>query len=92
MCRGAVVPERLASASSFAERQVPLIEQFVQDGGGLLVGGLGWSYDQQGGADRGWATEPYAADELGAPFGFAFTTDAFDFDENKPIKLLSGDE
>ena len=78
--------------AGFAERQVPLIEQFVQDGGGLLVGGLGWSYDQQGGADRGWATEPYAADELGAPFGFAFTTDAFDFDENKPIRLLSGDE
>ena len=31
------------------------------------------------------AVDPYAPTELGAPFGFAFTTDAFQFDRNEPI-------
>lgn len=79
------------SPADFASRQVPLIEQFVEYGGGLLVGGVGWSYEQQGGPDGSWSTRPYAADELGVPFGFAFTTDAFQFEGNKPINLLSGD-
>ncbi len=74
----------------FVSRHVPVIEQFVEDGGGLLVGGLGWSYDQQGGPDGGWATAPYAADQLGAPFGFSFTTDAFGFDLTRPIVLQPG--
>jgi hypothetical protein len=72
----------------FAERQVPIIVQFVKQGGGLLVGGLGWSYAQQGPRS---ATERYAADELGEPFGFKFTKDAFAFDKDQPIWLLSGE-
>ena len=35
--------------AEFADWHVPLIEDFVRRGGGLLVGGLGWSYAQQGG-------------------------------------------
>jgi hypothetical protein len=35
--------------AEFADWHVGLIEDFVQSGGGLLVGGLGWSYAQQGG-------------------------------------------
>jgi hypothetical protein len=69
--------------ADFAGRHVPLIERFVRDGGGLLVGGLGWSYAQQG------PEGPYAADELGQPFGFAFTQDAFDGNRDKPIALLT---
>jgi hypothetical protein len=61
---------------------VPLIERFVKDGGGLLVGGLGWSYAQQG-PDR-----PYAADELGKPFGFKFSLNAFEANPKQPIPLL----
>jgi hypothetical protein len=76
--------------ADFATRHVPLIANFVRAGGGLLVGGLGWSYAQQGGPQGGDATTPYAADELGKPFGFRFTTDAFDSDRNKPITLLRG--
>jgi hypothetical protein len=74
----------------FADVDVPLIEEFVQRGGGLLVGGLGWSYAQQGGPDRGAATAPYAADVLGKPFGFAFTKDAFESRGDTPITLQSG--
>lgn len=75
---------------NFASQQVPVIEGFVEGGGGLLVGGLGWSYAQQGGPQNSPASDPYAANELGAPFGFAFTTDAFSFDRNQPIELLAG--
>ena len=66
----------------FAARHVPVIERFVNEGGGLLVGGLGWSY-----ADQGPDT-PYAADELGRPFGFKFTLDAFQANGQQPIPLL----
>ncbi|MEO8360537.1 MAG: caspase family protein [Vicinamibacteria bacterium] len=76
--------------TDFADRQVPQIERFVTDGGGLLVGGLGWSYDQQGGPDQGAATEPYAANLLGDVFGFEFTKDAFTSDGDKLIKLSPG--
>jgi hypothetical protein len=67
----------------FAATDVPLIEQFVKRGGGLLVGGLGWSFHDQGPGG------PYAANELGRPFGFGFTTDAFRADPNQPLPLLS---
>lgn len=73
-----------APPANFATRDVPLIERFVRGGGGLLVGGLGWSY-----ADYG-PSGSYAADELGKPFGFAFTLDAFVADGGKPIPLLAG--
>ncbi|MFI5077000.1 MAG: hypothetical protein ACHQRO_06635, partial [Vicinamibacteria bacterium] len=76
--------------ANFAEWHVPLIEDFVQNGGGLLVGGLGWSYAEQGGPDGTSATAPYAADLLGRPFGFAFTRDAFQSTGDTPITLQSG--
>ncbi|MCU0256708.1 MAG: hypothetical protein MUF60_08175, partial [Vicinamibacterales bacterium] len=66
----------------FAARHVPAIERFVRDGGGLLVGGLGWSHAQQG------PDAPYAADELGRPFGFAFSLNAFEANPRRPIRLL----
>ena len=71
----------------FAARHVPLIESFVRDGGGLLVGGLGWSYWQY---NTQKPPPPYAADELGKPFGFSFTRDAFQYDVRKPIPLDPG--
>ncbi len=74
----------------FADIHVPLIEDFVSTGGGLLVGGLGWSYAQQGGPNQTAATAPYAADVLGTPFGFAFTRDAFESPGDTPITLQSG--
>ena len=74
----------------FADVDVPAIEDFVWQGGGLLVGGLGWSYADQGGPDRTPATAPYAADVLGKPFGFAFTRDAFVSSGNTPIDLQPG--
>jgi hypothetical protein len=76
--------------ADFASEHLPLIETFVLDGGGLLVGGLGWSYADQGGPDRGAATAPYAADLLGQVFGFAFTRDAFLSPGNTPITLQAG--
>jgi hypothetical protein len=74
----------------FADLDVPLVEEFVQGGGGLLVGGLGWSHAEQGGPGGTAARTPYAADVLGAPFGFAFTRDAFASPGNTPITLQAG--
>jgi hypothetical protein len=68
--------------ADFATRHVPLVEQFVSGGGGLLVGGLGWSYAQQG------PDAPYAADLLGEPFGFKFSLNAFEASPKQPIRLL----
>jgi hypothetical protein len=79
-----------APPGEFADLLVPLIEDFVSNGGGLLVGGLGWSYAQQGGPQGTAATTPYAADLLGQPFGFAFTRDAFESPGDTPITLQSG--
>lgn len=69
-------------SDGFASTHVPRIERFVREGGGLLVGGLGWSYDQQG------PDAPYAADQLGAAFGFHFSLNAFGTDARQPIPLL----
>jgi hypothetical protein len=66
----------------FLATHVPRIERFVRDGGGLLVGGLGWSYAQQG------PEGPYAADLLGLPFGFKFSLNAFQANARQPIPLL----
>ena len=78
--------------SDFAAVHVPVIERFVRDGGGLLVGGLGWSYQDQGldvlELPPGSELPPYAADELGKPFGFTFTLDAFTGSADQPIPLL----
>ena len=65
----------------FAKTHVPEIEAFVHGGGGLLVGGLGWSFRQER------AGESYAADELGKVFGFRFTNDAFRSKEDQLITL-----
>lgn len=74
----------------FATSLVPIIVDFVQNGGGLLVGGLGWSFAEQGGPGGGAATVPYGADQLGEPFGLSFTRDAFEFDRQEPLRLLPG--
>jgi energy-coupling factor transporter ATP-binding protein EcfA2 len=71
-------------AQQFGSQIPPLIKQFVRDGGGLLVGGLGWSYWEN---IRGAA--PYPADVLGKEFGFAFTRDAFEAPRGRLIGLLS---
>jgi hypothetical protein len=76
--------------SDFADRHVPRIEAFVRAGGGLLVGGLGWSFAQLSGSGGGPSTGTYAADQLGEPFGFTFTIDAFSADAGKMITLLPG--
>jgi hypothetical protein len=68
----------------FGPRHVPQIEAFVRRGGGLLVGGLGWSWR---GNDTGI---PYPGNVLGQPFGFRFTRDYFDADKTKPIPLTGG--
>lgn len=47
---------------------------YVRDGGGLLLGGLGWSW-------MGYSQKPmedYPANRLAAAFGFGFTRDAFE--------------
>ena len=68
--------------ADFATVHVPRFERFVKEGGGLLVGGLGWSYAQQG------PDAPYAADQLGEPFGFKFSLNAFQANPQQPIPLL----
>ncbi|MBK7371245.1 MAG: hypothetical protein IPJ09_07360 [Saprospiraceae bacterium] len=72
----------------FATKHVPLIVNFVREGGGLLIGGLGWSYHQ---LYKGLDTI-YSADVLGKPFGLSFTQDVFEFNPADPIRLLQGDE
>jgi len=74
----------------FADRHVPRIEAFVRAGGGLLVGGLGWSFAQMSGPGNSPAREVYPADQLGDPFGFAFTTDVFSNGGGDFITLLPG--
>jgi hypothetical protein len=47
---------------------------YVREGGGLLLGGLGWSW-------VGYSKKPvedYPANRLAAPFGFGFTRDTFE--------------
>ena len=46
---------------------------YVEDGGGLLLGGLGWPWVPY--AHK--PIEDYPANRLAAAFGFAFTRDAF---------------
>ena len=71
--------------ADFVTEDVPMIARFVRDGGGLLVGGLGWSYREN--PDR-HPTVPYPADELGKVFGFSFTSDAFEAPVGQRIGLL----
>jgi hypothetical protein len=74
----------------FASQDVPIIETFVRNGGGLLVGGLGWSFWEKG----PWSGpdllerpgEGYAANVLGERFGFAFTHDKFEPKPTNPAK------
>ncbi len=71
--------------AEFVTTDVPMIADFVRGGGGLLVGGLGWSYREN--PDR-HPPAPYPGDELGKAFGFAFTLDAFEAPAGKRIGLL----
>lgn len=73
-----------APPSNFASTLVPIIVQFVKNGGGLLMGGLGWSY---AGQYKGTDTI-YSGAILGKPFGISFTLDYFTPDRTVPIKLL----
>jgi hypothetical protein len=73
--------------ADFAARYVPMIEQFVREGGGLLVGALGWSYAEN---TEMHPDKPFAADLLGKPFGFSFTLDAFRAPAGEPVELLAG--
>jgi hypothetical protein len=71
----------------FTSKSVPVIERFVQEGGGLLVAGLGWSFEQN---VKG---RPYPVDQLGEAFGFRFTHDAFIPQATLPvIPLLSAQD
>lgn len=67
--------------ADFASHHVPMLEGFVRAGGGLLVGGLGWSHSQER------PLQAYAANVLGQAFGFAFTDDAFVSEEDTLITL-----
>lgn len=67
---------------------MPIIEEYVQLGGGLLVAGLGWSWQSYGGPNMTPTDAPYPGNLLGGPFGFAFTVDAFHHGSDEPIKLL----
>ncbi|MEP7266234.1 MAG: hypothetical protein ABI844_01315, partial [Saprospiraceae bacterium] len=70
--------------ADFSTTLVPKIVKFVQQGGGLLLGGLGWSYtNQYQGSDT-----IYSGNSLGKPFGLLFTSDYFQPDRSVPIKLL----
>ena len=80
---GAVVRQRLGSAGRLRHRGTCRASSgSCASGGGLLVGGLGWSYAQQG------PDAPYAADQLGEPFGFRFSLNAFQANPRQPIPLL----
>jgi hypothetical protein len=57
--------------TDFVTTYVPMIERFVREGGGLLIAGLGWSFES---LEKG---KPYPANQLGESFGFRFTLDAF---------------
>ena len=48
------------------------------------MGGLGWSYDQY---PERHSNSPYPANDLGKPFGFAFTLDVFERDKTQRIQL-----
>lgn len=73
-----------APPENFSSQIVPTIVNFVRQGGGLLMGGLGWSYaGQYRGADT-----LYSGDALGKPFGLSFTLDYFDPDRSVPIQLM----
>ena len=73
-----------APPSNFSTSLVPNIVNFVKHGGGLLMGGLGWSYaGQYPGTDT-----LYSGDVLGKPFGISFTLEYFEHDNTVPIKLM----
>ena len=74
--------------SEFAwdESVVPAVLHFVEDGGGLLLGGLGWSYTHFGGSERtpgDW--DQYPANQISSALGFAFTQDTYE--EGAAIEL-----
>jgi hypothetical protein len=72
----------------FAAKHVPLIADYVRRGGGLLVAGLGWSYNAFAPKPR----EPYPGDVLGASFGLRFTLSSFPSASNRLIQLKPGDD
>ena len=68
------------NAWQVSDQQLIDVVNYVSRGGGLLLGGLGWSWQQLGpgaSASRPLALDAYPANRLGAAFGFAFTADQF---------------
>jgi Caspase domain len=72
--------------NDFATIDVPLIVEFVRNGGGLLVAGLGWSWA----GHNATPPKPYSGDILGQPFGFRFTRDVYYPSPTQLLPLLSG--
>ena len=56
-----------------SDEQLRDVVEYVRNGGGLLLGGLGWSWRDFSGS----AMADYPSSRLAAVFGFGFTTDAF---------------
>jgi hypothetical protein len=71
--------------SEFATIDVPLIVEFVRNGGGLLVAGLGWAWA----GHNSTPPKPYSGDMLGQPFGFRFTRDVYYPGQTQLLPLLS---
>ena len=89
--RGAVVPERLATAAGVRRRGTSRSSRSsCSAAAGSWSAGSAGRTRKQGGPDGTAATAPYAADLLGKPFGFAFTRDAFESPGDTPITLQSG--
>jgi hypothetical protein len=57
------------------DAQLAAVVTYVRNGGGLLLGGLGWSWAQY---NNKTPFEDYPAGRLAAAFGFGFTNDAFE--------------
>lgn len=69
----------------FATIDVPLIVEFVRNGGGLLVAGLGWAWA----GNDSTPPQPYSGNILGQPFGFRFTRDVYFPDTTQVLPLMS---
>ncbi|MBM3473646.1 MAG: hypothetical protein FJX75_10295, partial [Armatimonadetes bacterium] len=90
---GAITPDVLAKAGvvivgnawgTIAPEEVAALEAFVRGGGGLLLGGLGWSWQAYQGP-----LDAYPMNELGRRFGIEWIDGSFsdptDSDQGAPI-------
>jgi len=63
-----------------SDSQLAAVVNYVRSGGGLLLGGLGWSWLSNNEIEAGLVE--YPANRLATPFGFSFTSDAFNLGAN----------